>query len=420
MSSKYVHKSNETDEFRYGPKKNVKFIQQTVDAFRTPIFTSKRLVQCLFIFSMLYAVAGAICLAAVSQKFHSIEVEYDDGKFEFNSANTFNLTTSTNLTTKSFQPVPVNTTKEITFQIDQDMPSPLYVHYKLTKFHQNGRMMQKGRYDSQLAGHDPTIDRGYNYEGIEMNDDVLHYFDQCSPLVLHPDYARLGLSTDPPVCKWNETNAKGVPCKIAWPCGLLSFSFFNDVYSCKNCNGGWREKGIAWPQDQNTYRYKNPTVTSAGWDYRDEVKKGSSSKYFHLYQRYPKFPKLKEEGVANEHFQIWMRTSAGSSGGAIRKLYAIIDYVNGSNGTKQYILKKGEEFKILIRSEFNVQQFGGTKSLSLSTHLSYHASIHYGWSFVLIGSIHFIIGLIIIIGARNIPRKIIGQNGQVFIVPKLE
>ena len=82
----------------------------------------------------------------------------------------------------------------------------------------------------------------------------------------------------------------------------------------------WSEKNIAWVSDRET-KFKLPTVASANWNYKDDVDKGVSSDYYHLYQMYPSFPHLKEEGLTNEHFIVWMRTAGLPT---FRKLYVSV------------------------------------------------------------------------------------------------
>ena len=393
------------------------YIHQTKDAFATVLFSSKEMIHFLFLFSLVWVLAGSYSLLAIAPKFHALRITYDNGG-----------TTTVDQRSMHDQPVELNTTKTIRFQIDQDMQVPLYIHYELTNFYQNLRLMQPSRYDHQLAGHDPTkLDQTIEDSTTLMDDQKISPFSSCAPMVLHGDYRRTGAATDPPICTWNSTNAQGIPCKVMWPCGLLTSSFFNDVYTFKATNnstlgaGGWRETGLAWSSDQQEERFKNPTVDTAGFNYIDDVNKGTSSKYFHLCQMFPKFPHLKNQGVTNEHFKIWMRTtSPGGSHSSIRKLYAIIDYVDKIDGVESHVLKKGDTFDVQVRSEFDSRRFGGTKSLVLSTRLDYRNAIHYGWLFIGMGSVTCVIGLAFLIAGQLVPRSIVDIDGNRIVVPKME
>ena len=124
------------------------------------------------------------------------------------------------------------------------------------------------------------------------------------------------------------------------------------MFTSPSHNESWTETGIAWSSDTLGGRYANPTKATAGWDYAEEVAKGSSSFYYMLYQQYPHFPRLKEEGVENEHFIIWMRTAALPT---FRNVYAKL---------KVDKLSAGETVEVRVASRFDVSAFDGRKILS--------------------------------------------------------
>ena len=380
------------------------FIDQTLQSYRPILFTPNTILKSMSLVSLLCLSLGTYLLAAVAPQFHAITIVYDDpSRWQ-----------RTPINNKLYQPVPVNTTKIIRFTLDRDMTTPLYIHYELTNFYQQGRVMQHGRDNAQLSGHDP-LHGVPNMDPTAINQETLNYFSNCNPLALHPDYRNTEL------CQWNETNARGVPCKIMWPCGLIPFSFFNDVFVSASDHISFRETNIARPEDQKNYRYSNPTVESAGWDYNDQVSKGASSNYYLLYQMYPKFPKLKEEGVRNEHFQIWMRSSGGFS--TIRKLYAIIDRVDaGDEGAEGgSVLTKGSTVDVQVRSEYSVAEFNGAKSLRLSTNIHYQNVFNYGVVLLVVGCL-MLLGVVLLVAATTqLPNRTIQcDNGGVFVVSKMD
>jgi len=179
--------------------------------------------------------------------------------------------------------------------------------------------------------------------------------------------------------------------------------FFNDWYlptdpvTGATTDSDWSEKNIAWVSDRET-KFKLPTVASANWNYKDDVDKGVSSDYYHLYQMYPSFPHLKEEGLTNEHFIVWMRTAGLPT---FRKLYARIN----KN------LKKGEQYTIAVNPGFNVTSFKGKKRLVLSTTSWMGGKNSFlGIAYVVVGSISLVLGLGFLIMDKLKPRKLGDTN----------
>jgi|TARA_B110000208_G_C11654166_1_gene389135 hypothetical protein len=236
-------------------------------------------------------------------------------------------------------------------------------------------------------------------------------FPLCSPLVT-PNHVS-GQN-----CAWNTTNGgtgeyKDIPCKVMWPCGLIAGSFFNDWYvpydattklplakatttdgfGLEITDPDWSEKNIAWSSDRDV-KFKNPTTEKAGWNYADDVLKGVSSWYYHLYQMYPTFPNLQKDGVTNEHFIVWVRTAGLPT---FRKLYSRINKD----------LKKGDQYTVQVVPGFNVTTFLGKKRLVLST-TSWMGgkNAFLGVAYVAVGACSLILAVIFLIMDKFKPRKL--------------
>eukprot|EP00946_MAST-07B_sp_MAST-7B-sp1_P002104 g2104.t1 len=318
------------------------------------------------------AVTGGLLLPLSRHQDQCIEVLYDDGQEDGTAANVEWCGSNCSATdpNNSRQRVRLGETGTVRMHVTQDMPGPVYLFYRLEEFYQTGRKYVQSRSDQQLAGIDVLLNSGsYSWSSSSnMNDpEVKAAFSSCEPLRL-PNGASSQAS-----CTWNSSDAAAIraqrqslnlsssakpspepkPCKIMWPCGLVAGSFFNDVFTSPSHNESWTETGIAWSSDTLGGRYANPTKATAGWDYAEEVAKGSSSFYYMLYQQYPHFPRLKEEGVENEHFIIWMRTAALPT---FRNVYAKL---------KVDKLSAGETVEVRVASRFDVSAFDGRKSLVL-------------------------------------------------------
>jgi len=299
-------------------------------------------------------------------------------------------------------------TNYITFDVKEDMIKPVHLYYQLDNFYQNHRRYVKSRDDKQLRGVDEWSKNNWKWDSsVQMNEaneaatparskSANAAFPLCTPLVL-PNHVS---GAD---CTWNTTTGSGVPCKVMWPCGLIAGSFFNDWYlpidpvTGATTDSDWSEKNIAWVSDRQT-KFKLPTKASANWDYKDDVAKGVSSDYYHLYQMYPSFPNLKEEGLTNEHFIVWMRTAGLPT---FRKLYARINKD----------LKKGEQYTIAVNPGFNVTSFKGKKRLVLSTTSWMGGKNSFlGIAYVVVGSISLVLGLGFLIMDKLKPRKLGDTN----------
>lgn len=317
----------------------------------------------------------------------------------------------------------------ITFDITKDMKAPVHLYYQLDNFYQNHRRYVKSRDDKQMRGVDDWVKKNEQTWDSTVTMDapptmgqkiaVKSVFPLCSPLIL-PNH--VGGAN----CRWNTTNGAdhaypNVPCKVMWPCGLIAGSFFNDYYvpvddqttppkvlakfagtqenglTLKITDASWSEKDIAWLSDRQT-KFKNPSIATANWNYADDVAKGASSWYYHLYQMYPTFPNLKVEGVQNEHFIVWVRTAGLPT---FRKLYSRINKD----------LKAGTTYTVYVNPGFNVTSFKGKKRLVLST-TSWMGgkNAFLGVAYVTVGGVSLILGLLFFIMDRMKPRVLGDTN----------
>ncbi|KAI4307711.1 hypothetical protein L6164_030868 [Bauhinia variegata] len=184
--------------------------------------------------------------------------------------------------------------------IRKQMKAPVYVYYQLDNFYQNHRRYVKSRNDNQLR-----------YKSAERDT------ENCYPEALTPNNSQ-------PIV----------------PCGLTSWSLFNDTYrfSLRNKDLVISKKNIAWKSDQN--------------------KKFGSAVYPKNFQTYGLIggAKLNESIPLSEQEDliVWMRTAALPT---FRKLY----------GKIEADLEVNDEIVMVIENNYNTYSFGGKKRLVLST-----------------------------------------------------
>jgi len=166
------------------------------------------------------------------------------------------------------------------------------------------------------------------------------------------------------------------------------------------------ETGIAWSTDKNNkfvqphgFQSAPATATQSCSDvglpsncktYTDP-KTNTISKYYYphddsiqyLYEAYPQHISP-IEGVTNEHFMVWMRTAGLPT---FRKLYGKI---NGN-------FKKGDLLSFQLQLNYEVQSFGGTKALVISTVGQFGGKNPYlGTAFLVVGSLSLLLAFMFI------------------------
>jgi len=239
---------------------------------------------------------------------------------------------------------------QIRFNLPADLQPPVFLYYKLTSFYQNHRRYVKSLDAGQLKGGATTA------SALNSGD--------CKPLAQQ------------------MVTVNGVQtAKAIYPCGLIANSVFNDTISLPvlmNPSGGttgnvtynFTDKGIAWSGEAKKYTNTPPNIDTLvpppNWALR-----------------YPdgytadNIPQLADD----EHFQNWMRTAGLPT---FTKLY----YRNDHD-----VMSKGD-YEISVYMNFPVTEFGGTKSLVIST-VSWIGGKNpfLGWAYVGAAALFVLLGL---------------------------
>ena len=241
------------------------------------------------------------------------------------------------------------------FTVSHDMKAPVMVFYEVHNFYQNHRQYVTSRSDSQLSG----------VSGLTEKD----------------------LATS---CIY-KLKVEGEPGRIYNPCGLAANSYFNDVFKLKNKDYILNERDIAWERDRAVY--KNPPEYLV-----DNVT------YKWLPQTYPQIHPYKVDdetssayyggGVQDEHFIVWMRTSALSN---FRKLY----------GRIQQDIPANTVIEFEVENNFEITSFEGSKALVLATSNWLGGRNPFlGYSYVVLGTLSVIFAIVFIIKQYTCPRQL--------------
>ena len=237
----------------------------------------------------------------------------------------------------------------INFEITEDIPGKIMFYYQLTNFYQNHRRYVKSKSNEQLLGNDLTK------EQIKTD---------CDPIITNKDleFGPLTAFNDPSIILKDDD--------VAFPCGLIAKSFFNDTYVIKPAASGApvlsakdpiyiNQTGIAWAADLEL-KYKRPenkTVLNKMWI-----------------------------DTTNEHFVVWMRPAGLPD---FRKLWGRIDGLKKGN----YVLE--------ITNNFSTKIFNGTKSVVLSTvNVFGGKNTFLGVSYIVVGGICILMAIGFFIGDK--------------------
>lgn len=339
------------------------FKQQRMKAWQ-PILTPVKVIIIFLVIGIIFVPVGTTLLQA-SKEIYEKTITYDGDNVDVDC---------------KIKEANANKPCKVTFKISEDVDGPVYVYYSLENFYQNHRRYVKSRSSLQLQGED--------LKQSEVSAD-------CEPL-----YKNHSLLLN--------------------PCGLIANSLFNDIISLNNPDYTLDEKGISWLSDRkvkfkNVNGFRKQSVDSSSVtcqeafdsskyadcrDYYDEPT-NTSWKYWYpndentqyLYESYPMIVSP-IEGVENEHFIVWMRTAGLPT---FRKLY----------GKIHSSLKKGDQLEFNIIANFEVDSFGGSKSLVLSNLGEFGGKNSFlGVSYIVVGSISLLLGFLFALKQLISPRQL--------------
>ncbi|KAJ3027854.1 UNVERIFIED_CONTAM: hypothetical protein HDU68_002943 [Siphonaria sp. JEL0065] len=350
---------------------NTAFKQQRLKAWQ-PILTPKTVLPAFFILGVVFVPIG-IGLYIASNNVQQVI-------FDYTNCDTQNVSPVTKMSYDT--PTKVCT---VTFTVPSDMPQPVYLYYRLTNFYQNHRRYVKSFDANQLAN-----------LGVSSNSPPPAPTSVCSPLS-RPGDAPAGTYS------WVANNQFDANAVI-YPCGLIANSYFSDVISdltpvtlANKTPVKFSSKGLAWPSD--SAKFQTSSLFTAG-----TVSGGNlSTLVFPPPQWVTAFPGQDfskgyttsnfPDVSAMERFQVWMRPAGLPN---FRKLWGRLD-----------VDLLAGEYTVQITNNFNVNTFGGTKSIVISTvSILGGKNPFLGISYIVVGIVCWILGLLFLLRHMIKPRKL--------------
>ncbi|KAI8906860.1 CDC50/LEM3 family, partial [Gorgonomyces haynaldii] len=359
------------------------FKQQRLKSWQ-PLLTPKTVIPTFFIVGLIFIPVG-IGLYIASSKV--VQVQFDYSTCSTAATATLAAPTDNTLGIKQWKFDNASKVCTIHFDVPTDMPAPVYMYYRLTNFYQNNRRYVKSFDLKQLKG-DTNVP------------------ENCDPL------GKVDTTTDPVKIRVNGSLVDPLDGAIYYPCGLIANSLFSadgiGPVTCHQSSFNFpqgvcspssstiivyniSDRGIAWPSDADRYL---PTT----WTQQENWQRKIVPPPFWR-QAFPKWAEgYNATNIPNlktwEQFQVWMRTAGLPT---FRKLW-------GSN--VDTMLPAGT-WKVEITQNFDVNKFGGTKSIVLST-----ASIlggqnpFLGSAYIVVGTICWALGLAFLARHMIKPRKL--------------
>ncbi|KAG9238454.1 ligand-effect modulator 3 family [Amylocarpus encephaloides] len=247
---------------------------------------------------------------------------------------------------------------QLNFTIENNMDPPVYFYYRLTNFYQNHRRYAKSFNTAQLSG-----------EAVSAGS--VHSSD-CDPL---------HTAIDP----------KDGKEKPYYPCGLAANSVFNDTFANPLRLGAANDpvpynmttKGIAWASDRELYgetKYNlEDVLPPVNWQ-----------------GRYPDgYTATNKPDLANdEAFQVWMR------------LAGLPTFSKLAQKNTDTVMNQGS-YTVSVNSFFNVTEYGGTKSIIISTGTIMGGRNPFlGIAYVVVGGLCIVLGALFTVTHLVKPRKL--------------
>ncbi|KAI8618555.1 ligand-effect modulator 3 family [Chytriomyces sp. MP71] len=383
---------------------NTAFKQQRLKAWQ-PILTPKTVLPAFFILGIVFVPIG-IGLYIASNNVQQIIFDYTNCKTD--SPN--NVVAPI----KAWNYSASNRTCAITFTVPQDMNGPVFMYYRLTNFYQNHRRYVKSFDANQLAniGSSPTATSPPAPTSV------------CSPLS-RPSDAPDGTYPWVPSNKF-DANA------IIYPCGLIANSYFSDKISNLTSVTGstlytFSANSIAWPSDTNKFKkndmFNVPNVTNlifpppqwatlAGGDFANGYNNShffdpSTDPRFQVWMRPAGLPnfrklwgKLEKDTLPAGDYSITIQDTIPRSTVLVRD--TLTHLTNASNPSK-----KQHKRNLPITTDFQVNTFGGTKSIVISTVSVLGGKNPFlGVAYIVVGIVCWILGLVFLLRHMIKPRKL--------------
>ncbi|OLL26727.1 Meiotically up-regulated gene 89 protein [Neolecta irregularis DAH-3] len=358
--------SNDSDKRKPKSRRpaNTAFRQQRLKAWQ-PILTPKTVLPLFFAIGLIFSPIGGLLLYASEKA--KVVIDFTNCQTIATSSYSFiplqyvstsftgpNTTPSSGSLWKVTTNPGENPVCSVQFTLPTNFKPPVLFYYRLTNFYQNHRRYVKSVSEDQLSG-----------KAVSAS----------------------SLSTD---CKPLTSADNGKP---YYPCGLIANSLFNDTFStpvllnpsgsAENQTYAMTTQGIAWPSDKTRYgkTLYSPDMVEPPPNWVERFPDGYNSS---------NLPDLENW----EAFQVWMRT-AGLP--IFSKLAMRNDHDIMSSGT----------YQVDIGLNFPVTEYGGTKSLVLSTRTVIGGQNPFlGIAYIVVGGICVLLGALFT--ARHLikPRKL--------------
>lgn len=329
------------------------FKQQRLPAVQ-PTMSPPFIIACFTIIGTIFIPLGAAIIVA-SDGIVEYTVRYDHLQ---------NCPFSSRMAALGYACPPLN----VTFDVNQTMPAPVFISYQIENFYQNHRRYAKSKADVQISGDMSAPDAFTDCSPLQYVTELMNPADNSSRQVAFDSSSTPTVSLDSVVYN---------------PCGLIAWSMFNDSFVLSRTDGVSTstiicdgeaftdigdpknastvmpcvKKGIAWSSDVGVkYVAVPPPYTKQlsyqGWPLTTSTNTTPLATFvkngWYLNEVGHRIP-----NPIDEDFMVWMRIASLSS---FRKLYRriTVDVLPGL-------------YQISIKQRSDYRAFNGKKTFVLST-----------------------------------------------------
>jgi len=318
-----MSKKEEKEYEEYESLKNSKFKQQKLPGWR-PVPSMLRTIIIYFGFGIVFVGLGVLILL-----FSNDIVEHKD----------------------NYCKNPKEKTCEITFNIDKTMKPNIMIYYQIDGFYQNHRRYMKSRSEKQLKGDDITKKEA----------------EVCEPTITNGQMGKAGEKAIDGKTVLNKDD-------IAYPCGLMAKSYFNDSFKF-------------YKKDIDKVNFEKIEVNE-----KNISRKSDREKYKNNKNKSKQWIDIEND----EHFLVWMRPSPLPN---FRKLWGRIEEE----------LKEGTKIKVEIENKYNVSLLfspNATKHLIISPVNSFGGKNSFlAVGCLILGGASLILGIVFLIGFKMRAKK---------------